>query len=289
MITSRQLFFVKLGGSLITDKRRRATPRLAILRQCALELRGVLDVGAAPRILFGHGSGSFGHWEASQYRTRDGVETPEQWHGFARVSAAALELNRLVIRSFVEANVPMISLQPAASVRTRGGAITSLALEPIRQALDHGLVPLIFGDVTFDEVLGGTILSTEDIFGYLAAALQPSWIVLLGNAPGVLNADHDTIPVITPESYLQVREHLYGSGYTDVTGGMADKVERMVALVSQMPGLRVRIMAGTQPGHLRDALLHPLVCTHGTLICASPTCAPDGIDAAPTGTVARGA
>jgi isopentenyl phosphate kinase len=263
------LFFVKLGGSLITDKRRQATPRLSLLRQLAQELGGVLRSSPSSRFLFGHGSGSFGHWEASQYGTRHGVATPDGWYGFARVSTAALELNRLVVKSFVEAGVPMISLQPAASVQAREGTIVSLALAPIRQALDHGLVPLVFGDVAFDEVWGGTILSTEDLFFYLAATLMPAWILLLGNAPGVLDGDHKTIPVITPQSYPLVKEHLRHSGYTDVTGGMADKVERMVTLVGQAPSLRVRIMAGTRPGHLREALLNPDECTLGTLICAS--------------------
>ncbi len=272
------LLLVKLGGSLITDKRRRSTARMAVLRRLAHELHTVLQTSRAPRVLFGHGSGSFGHWEASQYGTRNGVRTTEGWHGFARVSAAALELNRLVTRSFSEAGVPVLSLQPSASVRARGGIITSLALEPIQQALDHGLVPLVFGDVAFDEALGGTILSTEDLFVHLANALLPEWIILLGNAPGVLDGEHETVPTITPQTYPDVREFLRRSGYTDVTGGMAGKVERMVELVGRMPNLRVRIMSGTQPGQLEEALLDPANCGHGTVIRAteSPEAEPDG-------------
>ncbi len=267
------LIFVKLGGSLITDKRQEATPRLDVIGRLARELAEVRQAKPELEVLFGHGSGSFGHWEASQYGTRDGVATAAAWYGFARVSAAALHLNRLVVNSFVNAGVPMISLQPSASALARNGKIASLGLGSIRLALDHGLVPLVFGDVAFDEVLGGTILSTEDIFVYLAETMRPAWILLLGNAPGVLDDDRQTIPTITPESYSQVREHLRRSGYTDVTGGMADKVEQMVGLVRQQPHLRVRIMSGSGTGAdsacLRDALLDPEGFAHGTLICAS--------------------
>ena len=133
------------------------------------------------------------------------------------------------------------------------------------------MIPLVFGDVAFDEVLGGTILSTEDVFVYLAETMRPAWILLLGNAPGVLDSDRQVIPVITPESYPQVREYLRQSGYTDVTGGMADKVERMVSLVSEQPWLRVRIITGADPDCLRDALLDPEGFAHGTLVCASGT------------------
>lgn len=40
-------------------------------------------------------------------------------------------------------------------------------------ALDAGIVPVVHGDVAFDEELGGTIASTEDIFAFLAKEMAP--------------------------------------------------------------------------------------------------------------------
>ena len=256
---------VKLGGSLITDKGQRNTPRLGVLRQLASEMALAMRDNPSLRLVLGHGSGSYGHWEASQHHTRDGVATPDQWRGFARVSAAALELNRIVTAVFSEAGVPILSLQPSASYLARNGEITTSAVAPLLRALQHGLVPLVFGDVAFDDRLGGTILSTEDIFVHLAPRLHPSWILLLGNAPGVLDEKGGTIALITPESYPQVRACLGASADTDVTGGMADKVARMVGLVQQR-GPRVRIMGGTRPLCLRDVLRDPAAYPTGTLI-----------------------
>ena len=265
----RPLCFVKLGGSLITDKRREATARQRVLQRLASELSEALRADPDLRVLFGHGSGSFGHWEASQYGTRAGVKTPEAWYGFTRVSASALRLNRIVVDSFVSAGVPMISLQPSASAEARDGVITALELAPIRAALAHGLVPLVFGDVAFDIVRGGTILSTEDLFLHLAGDLRPAWIFLLGNAPGVLDGDGRVISQITPDSYPEVRAHLRRSGYTDVTGGMADKVAQMMSLVKRQSELRVRIFSGMTSGALRDALRDPAGFNRGTLICST--------------------
>ncbi|MGC9521061.1 MAG: isopentenyl phosphate kinase [Anaerolineae bacterium] len=264
-----ELVFVKLGGSLITDKRRRATARHDIIHRLARETQEALSSGTDLRILLGHGSGSFGHWEANRYRTHEGVHTQEGWYGFARVSATALQLDRIVLEAFIEAGIPALSLQPLASALTEGGNLVSLNLDPIRRALTHGLVPLIFGDVAFDKAVGGTIISTEDIFVYLAQALNPARILLLGNAPGVLSNRHKVIPEITPETLPEIAVHLRGSGYTDVTGGMADKVERMVHLVTEQPELQVWIMTGAQPGNLRRALLEPAAYRGGTLIHAS--------------------
>jgi isopentenyl phosphate kinase len=263
-----RLVFVKLGGSLITDKRKQATPRRDILCRLARELRAALDADPGLHLLLGHGSGSFGHWEANQYHTRESVRTAEEWYGFARVSAAALKLNRLVVESFVEAGVPLLSLQPAASVRVRDREITHLETGPIRSALAAGLVPLIFGDVAFDEVRGGTILSTEDLFTHLAEVLKPAWVLLFGNAPGVLDGNRQVIPIITPANFNVFQEHVHSSGYTDVTGGMADKVRHMIDLVIRFPQLKVRITTGLEPDNLRRALLDPDDFSDGTLICA---------------------
>ncbi len=263
--TTTELVFVKLGGSLITDKRRRETPRPRLLRRLAEEIRAALDAAPHLRLLLGHGSGSFGHWEASRHGTRRGVRTPDQWHGFARVSASALRLNRIVVDTFVQVGVPVLSLQPAASALADDGHIVAYDDAPIRAALTHGLVPLIFGDVAFDRTRGGTILSTEDLFVHLAAPLRPRRILLLGNTPGVLDEAGQVIPTITPATYADVAACLRGSHYTDVTGGMADKVQQMIALVTRQPALRIWILTGREPDVLRRALLAPET-TPGTCI-----------------------
>ena len=258
--------FVKLGGSLITDKRHRSTPRRDVIQRLATEFGQAIQSTPSLRLVLGHGSGSFGHWEASQHNTRKGVATPEQWHGFAQVSAAALQLNRIVTDAFIGAGVPVLSLQPAASALVKHGQITRFELNPLQRALQHGLIPLVFGDVAFDDDIGGTILSTEDIFVHLAQILRPAWILLLGNLPGALDDQRRTIPLITPETYPDVRACLNPSCHTDVTGGMADKVDRMVTLVQHIPDLQVRIMSGTRPGGLRETLCDPAHHTNGTLI-----------------------
>jgi isopentenyl phosphate kinase len=254
---TENLVFLKLGGSLITDKRKEATPHPAAIRRLAAELREALDAKPDLKVLLGHGSGSFGHWEASQYGTRQGVETPDQWGGFARVSAAASRLNRIVVDAFLEAGVPVLSLQPSASALANAGTIVALNEDGIRRALDHDLVPLVFGDVAFDRAWGGTILSTEDLFVHLAEVLHPERVLLLGNASGVMGSRNRVIRLITPENYPQVEAHLRGAAGADVTGGMADKVKQMVNLVQRVPGLQVWIFTGREHGNLKRALLEP--------------------------------
>lgn len=256
-----ETIFVKLGGSLITDKTREATPRLDVIRRLAGEIRAALDVAPGLRLVLGHGSGSFGHFAARRYGVHTGLAGQGDWRGLAETSAAAARLNRIVVDACLDAGVPVISFQPSASARKRAGAVAELATEPLQAALAHGLVPLVYGDVAFDDDQGTAIISTEDIFVYLARRIVPSRILMAGIVDGVYEADpvrhpgSRRIPVITPAALARNLGGLGGSHGTDVTGGMLAKVRALVALVAEQPTLCVHFFSGEVAGRLQAALL----------------------------------
>ena len=260
------LQFIKLGGSLITEKGREATPRLDVINRLASELSDIRKSNPDLRILLGHGSGSFGHVPAQKHNTRAGVHTPEGWGGFIEVWQQAAALNHIVMDALLAAGLPAIGFPPSASVSAADGVIAAWNLEPIRSALDSDLLPVVFGDAAFDSVRGGTILSTEDLFVHLAAHFHPSGVLLAGDEDGVyldFEAHGEIIPEITPSSDLS---HIFESAtVADATGGMAGKVQAMFDLIQQIPGCQVRIFSGLVPGNLQRALSgEPL----GTLIRA---------------------
>ena len=252
-----EVVFLKLGGSLITDKTQAYTVRRRVISRLATEVRHALDSAPHMRLLVGHGSGSFGHWAAQPYGTREGVHTPSEWRGFAEVSAAASRLNRVVVDAFFRAGVSVLSVQPSASARCYDGELVHLDSHPLTEAMAHDLVPVVHGDTCLDGARGGTIISTEDIFVFLAGVLQPSRILLAGEMPGVLDSTGATVPQISPHSFPALRDSLTGSRGVDVTGGMADKVTRMVQLVQRYPDMCVRIFSGAEAGLLTRALCRP--------------------------------
>lgn len=256
-----ELVFLKLGGSLITDKSKEATVRRRVIRRAAREIKGALEARPELRLLVGHGSGSFGHFVALRYGLLEGG--PPNWRGYAETGSAATRLNRLVTDAFLIEGVPVVSIQPSASAHCWDGELISMATEPIELALRHGLVPLVYGDVALDEVRGCTIISTEQIFAYLADHLEPTRIVLAGEVDGVFTADPlrdesaRLIPEISRQNFHQVEYKLAGSHGVDVTGGMLTKVRIMYALVRRHPELKVQLISGRQSGLIRRALLEP--------------------------------
>ena len=255
-----KVIFLKLGGSAITDKTREATPREAVIKRLAREVKAAWQRGSpASPLLLGHGSGSFGHFAAAKF----GYATNQSGSSYVAIGAAAARLNRIVTDIFLDENLPVVSFQPSASARCRNGQLLGLALEPIQTALQHGLIPLVYGDVAFDETRGMSILCTEQIFSYLATALAPERILLSGVAAGVFTADPlndataELIPEITPRTFASIKARLQGSHGADVTGGMFGKVSSMLSLAQSHPWLTIRIVSAMDEGLLCRLLGDP--------------------------------
>jgi isopentenyl phosphate kinase len=258
-----QTIYVKLGGSLLTDKRQAEAPRLEVIRRLAAEIQAARQAIPALRLIVGHGSGSFGHLYGQRYGTRSGVQTPEQWYGFAATGDAAARLNRIVVTALLEAGIPAWSIQPSVALRCVDGRICAGPEATVAQALAQGLTPVVFGDVALDSIRGGTIASTEEIFEWLAGALPPTRIVLAGEVEGIFTADPlrdaqaELLAEVTPASFEAVRHGVGGSHGMDVTGGMAAKVAQALAWIGRWPGLEVVVCSGLTPGTLQAALCDP--------------------------------
>jgi isopentenyl phosphate kinase len=253
----KNLLFLKLGGSLITDKDKAHTARQEVITRLAEEIAAAREKVHDLPLVLGHGSGSFGHFAGKKYGTRQGVSSREEWRGFAEVWQEANALNRIVMDSLAQAGLPAIALPPSASVIAKDGVVDNWNLDPLVSALRVGLLPVVFGDVVFDIVRGGTILSTEDLFAHLAVQLNPRRILLAGLEKGVW-ADFPTckelVKEMTPGSLDSIRASLGQSRGTDVTGGMLAKVRQSLDLVEKVDGLEILIFSGQETGAAARAL-----------------------------------
>ena len=252
-----EVTFLKLGGSLITDKNKANTPRRRTLARLAREIAAARAENPNLHLILGHGSGSFGHHAAHQHQTHLGVHTQEEWQGFVHVWQAARMLNQIVVETLSAAGLPVVAFPASAMILTQNVEVICWDLFPIHAALNAGLIPLVQGDVVFDIHLGGTILSTEKSFEYLACRFPTRRILLAGIEKGVWSdypTCHHLVKNIRPDNYAQTVDALDGSAAIDVTGGMAQKVESMLMLAEMVPGLEALIFTGEKPGLVYRAL-----------------------------------
>lgn len=260
------IYFLKLGGSLITDKDNPHTARMETINRLAAEIREAQKALPNDRLIIGHGSGSFGHIPAKRYGTRQGVRTQVEWEGFVEVWKQARDLNQIMLDALGQAGIPAIAFPPSAIIQSAAGEPAYVQAEPIKSALHAGLTPVVAGDVIFDTISGGTIFSTEDVFIALAGQIVPDRVLLCGKDDGVCKDYPDCkqiLPKITPANYHQVYSTVNGSSSIDVTGGMREKVELMLKLVEKHPSSLAVIFSGLGPGSLYEVLMGNI---HGTVI-----------------------
>lgn len=225
----KTIVFVKLGGSVITDKSVPCTARPENIDALAKEFSQLWQETKEHTIyILGNGAGSFGHLPVKEYRLREGFATERQQFGYAKVHHEVMRLNHMVIEALQKYNVPATSVMMNAGVIAQSGEITLPEINPVEKMLDNGLVPCVFGDVVIDDVTGISIISTERWFEILLQNVnirkRTKRMLFVMDKPGVLDADGNVIETITQDNVQEILKSISNNDETDVTGGVVHKI-----------------------------------------------------------------
>lgn len=245
-------WIVKIGGSVITDKKRPFTVRKRDLSRLAHEVSKC----KSPLIVV-HGGGSFGHPIADRYKLKEGYRHPLQRTGIALTRLAMNRLNACVVYALYSAGVPAISVQPSACMTLKNGKIASADLKPLMKMLELGMVPVLYGDVVPDIARGVSILSGDSIVAYLARKLRAERVIVGVDVDGVYTAnpkirkDARLLRVITPTTWRKL-SFTADEETKDVTGGMGYKIKELLELAKI--GIESEIVNALKPGVVRRVL-----------------------------------
>jgi isopentenyl phosphate kinase len=255
---ARPFVLVKMGGSLITDKKRSGVARIAAIRRLAREIATLAANPRAPRLLIGHGSGSFGHPAAARGGLVAGADARKAFDAIVNTQRRASDLHRLVVGALLEAGARPFSFAPSSFLQAEDGHVAGRFVDPVFTALDRGLLPVVYGDVVLDATRGAIVLSTEALFLILAqeAARRNRKVaraVWLGETDGVNGGDGSTIARMTASKASRTSRRVTGASGTDVTGGMALRL-RAVGVLAKA-GIESALVDGRKPGALAKAAL----------------------------------
>lgn len=242
MKTSNKFFCIKIGGSVITDKRIPYMAKHDTINGIAVSLKKI----NAP-MLIAHGSGSFGHTSAQKYGGKNGYTSTK---GIAKVARDAEEINRIVMDIFIKQGLPAIAFSPRSFLLAKEGKLQKAFFAPLEQAIAQGLIPVIYGDVIWDTKQKSTIFSGETTLNLICQHLQKKGkkiakILQLCDVDGVFDDNHNIIPKITKDNWLEVKNYILQSTVTDVTGGMMHKIEESLMMADR--GIPTQIINGYKP------------------------------------------
>ena len=224
---------LKLGGSVITDKKKPLTPNLGAIERLADEIARA-NVSS---LIVVHGGGSFGHHLAKQYNLTEAYCDPKQIVGFSETHRAMIKLNSFVMEALMNHNINAVVVQPFSCVVTKAGRIQSMERKPLKRMLNLGLVPVLYGDAVLDSEKGFAILSGDQLVSSLAINFGAARIIMGGDVDGLYTKDPKAsksaqlVEWVTLEELKAQKHEIKGSKTTDVTGGMLGKVRELVPAI----------------------------------------------------------
>lgn len=257
------LQILKLGGSVITDKSKHTTAKKETIERLVKEIVSAKN-NKDFKLIIVNGAGSFGHTPVKEYCLKEGIRDDKTKKGFTVVHKYVENLNRIIWDALGENGLVAMPVHPASFVVHEDRKIAKFDTNVIEGLLEHDIVPLLYGDVVVDKKQGCSIISGDDIVPYLAKKLGAERILMGSNTDGIYDKDPNIfpdaklIPEINSSNYQEVLIGLTGSAKTDVTGGMREKVRK---LVEKTKGIECMIFNAEKEGLTKKALLGEKVGT----------------------------
>lgn len=241
---------VKLGGSVLTDKRRLRTPRRAAIARLTREVAVVRQ-----DLIVVHGAGSFGHVLARRFRL-NGPPSRAKARGASVVQRDVRTLNALVVEGLLAGGLSPAGIPPSAVLSLDDGRVASFNVEPFADFFGEGFTPVTFGDVVRDRTRGVSVCSGDVLMLELAKVFHPERVVFVADVDGLHTADPRTkkdARLLERVSVSDLNAIGFGpSAGADVTGGIEAKVRRMLEIATHTR--ECLIINGNVKNRLRDAL-----------------------------------
>jgi isopentenyl phosphate kinase len=256
----KELYVIKLGGSLLSDK------RLGTVFDERISSTGrvVAELAKRFRLIIVVGGGAIGHSCARRLEVDKGLAAcnREELYTFA---VRMFELKGRVAAAISTRETAALPFHEMSVVNIDSAGI-GLYSRPIATALEQGVVPVLSGGLVFDPARGIRPLNGD----LLGMALHRSEIgpvrrvIMLADVAGVLNDREDVIPTISPADSETTRRYVRTIAQYDVTGGMGSKLDAALALAAD--GVETVISSGVGIDEARlEALIHGVVC-NGTRV-----------------------
>jgi len=251
----KERLFIKIGGSFLTDKTTADSLNEPHVRKIAQAISDSLNESQYELVL-AHGAGAYGHIQAKFYNARQGIHPVHGWEGFYKIRQDMMLMNLRFVKICAENKLFPITIQPSAILFARNGEIVSLQAEIIKKLLQSRQIPLLHGDIVYDDQQGFTIASTEDILSTLSSKIYFDRVIMISDVPGILDTEGNVIPEINEQSFENVVGFLSGARGADVTGGMKNKVEQLYKLIRSGVIKEALIISGnSDPLAIKEAIL----------------------------------
>jgi isopentenyl phosphate kinase len=242
---------LKLGGSVITHKNKYFSTNNENIKRLSQEIAD----SKSKSLIIVHGGGGFGHPIANKYSISNGLKSKDQIIGFSETHQSMTYLNQIIVDTLLKAGIPAFGISASSMLVTTERRLIDIDLRIIKQFLEMGLVPIMYGDAVLDTKMGFTILSGDQLSVKLAIELNAKQVIFGSDVDGIYtsNPKLDSDAKLIPEFSLNnMKVDVGDTTFTDVTGGMKGKLVEAEEAVKA--GTKVIFLNATAKDRVKMAL-----------------------------------
>jgi len=236
----RRMILIKMGGSIITNKRKPQSARRKTIDNILKQIKKIDE----PKILV-HGGGSYGHYWSVKY----GMHTkPAKYSlkGLSVVKNSMIELDKIILDSAAKNKINTYPLPPTDFMN--GNKPIRNKIQKIGDIAKSGLVPVTYGDALWYGQKKSYILSGDVIMTTIGKILKPRLSIFVLDVDGVYSNTKSKKLIHD----FKKEKPTISKNKMDVTGGMTRKITEAVNMSKS--GLKVFFVNGNKPQRIIDAV-----------------------------------
>ena len=165
-----ELVIIKLGGSVLTNKNIPFSLRKKDFDRLISEI--ALSTKSKKGLIVSHGGGSFAHADAVKYSINSRNDSNKSIQGLSSVAYGVSQLNYLVTTGLIKNGVNVIKFSPSSFIFSKNDVVKDILTKHVLKALSLNLIPIVHGDIVFDDEKNFTIFSTEKVIASLLPAIK---------------------------------------------------------------------------------------------------------------------
>lgn len=229
----KEIILLKIGGSILTRKdKKNASFRRDLLVEIANNIRIFVKKNPQISLCIIHGAGAVGHRIAKEYHLENGVGTdPNRWFGTLLTRLKNQKLDAKLFEIFLEAGLRIVPIHTASAIIQKDKKIHIVFWKALEEAFRNNCIPLLYGEIVFDETLGMSICSGDASIFSIAQHFKVRKILFASDIDGIfdkdphLHKDATLIQKTTLSALLHDKNiSLEKSHSIDVTGGLGNKI-----------------------------------------------------------------
>ena len=260
-MTAEDLIVLKLGGSLLTDKSTPYKLRENVIKAVAAEIKECVDLGLVNNLVIVHGVGSFGHPPVIKYNLHKGFRNKDQLISMSETQQIVNELRKAIAITFIEEGVPINLMHASSMIVGDKVRIIDHAFTSLEGFLSLGMVPLIGGDMMYDNRMGFSVCSGDQLAVVLSRALHAKQLLFATDVLGVFDKDpksEEHAQLLREININEIEQLLSETSETakiDASGKMQGKLRSLISIKDLIQeGLEVVIFSMNKKGVLKNFL-----------------------------------